>query len=353
MGLEVGADDYVTKPFSPRELALRVDSVLRRVDAPHRAPAAGRRRPRRRRGRARGVPRRRAARAHRPRVRPAALPAGPPGDGVLARRAARAGVGVVVRRPVDGDGARAPAAREDRARPHPAGPAADGVGRRLPMGGRDVTQRRAPDPAGGQLVCGRRRPRRPGPGVGDPPPVDLLAARAGRGGGHRLGAGRRRRDRAADVHLVARPRGGDARERGVRRGRPARGRRRRRRHLAVVGSAARGRPPARTRTGRSSARAADRASCRRSRPSWSAPAVGWRSRGSARRGSRAPGASWSRGSPTTCARRWPACGRWPRPSRTGWSRTRRATTGRSAPRSTGWCGWSTTCSSCRGSTRAC
>ena len=34
MGLEVGADDYVTKPFSPRELALRVDSVLRRVDVP-------------------------------------------------------------------------------------------------------------------------------------------------------------------------------------------------------------------------------------------------------------------------------------------------------------------------------
>ncbi|MGH8963263.1 MAG: response regulator transcription factor [Jatrophihabitantaceae bacterium] len=30
-GLEVGADDYVTKPFSPRELALRIDSVLRRV----------------------------------------------------------------------------------------------------------------------------------------------------------------------------------------------------------------------------------------------------------------------------------------------------------------------------------
>ena len=30
-GLERGADDYVTKPFSPRELALRVDSVLRRT----------------------------------------------------------------------------------------------------------------------------------------------------------------------------------------------------------------------------------------------------------------------------------------------------------------------------------
>jgi two-component system phosphate regulon response regulator PhoB len=30
VGLEVGADDYVTKPFSPRELALRVRAVLRR-----------------------------------------------------------------------------------------------------------------------------------------------------------------------------------------------------------------------------------------------------------------------------------------------------------------------------------
>jgi DNA-binding response OmpR family regulator len=36
LGLELGADDYVTKPFSPRELALRVASVLRRA---HSAPA--------------------------------------------------------------------------------------------------------------------------------------------------------------------------------------------------------------------------------------------------------------------------------------------------------------------------
>ncbi|WP_327387356.1 response regulator transcription factor [Streptomyces sp. NBC_01207] len=33
LGLEVGADDYVTKPFSPRELVLRVRSVLRRAQA--------------------------------------------------------------------------------------------------------------------------------------------------------------------------------------------------------------------------------------------------------------------------------------------------------------------------------
>jgi DNA-binding response OmpR family regulator len=32
VGLEVGADDYVTKPFSPRELSARVKAVLRRSD---------------------------------------------------------------------------------------------------------------------------------------------------------------------------------------------------------------------------------------------------------------------------------------------------------------------------------
>jgi len=33
VGLELGADDYVTKPFSPRELSIRVQNVLRRAAA--------------------------------------------------------------------------------------------------------------------------------------------------------------------------------------------------------------------------------------------------------------------------------------------------------------------------------
>jgi two-component system phosphate regulon response regulator OmpR len=38
MGLELGADDYLAKPFEPRELALRVANVLKRTHPPRTAP---------------------------------------------------------------------------------------------------------------------------------------------------------------------------------------------------------------------------------------------------------------------------------------------------------------------------
>jgi two-component system catabolic regulation response regulator CreB len=41
LGLELGADDYVTKPFSPREVAARVRAILRREQRRQLAPAVG------------------------------------------------------------------------------------------------------------------------------------------------------------------------------------------------------------------------------------------------------------------------------------------------------------------------
>ncbi|QSX76371.1 response regulator [Lysobacter arenosi] len=40
VGLEIGADDYVAKPFDPRELMARIKSVLRRIQARPEAPVA-------------------------------------------------------------------------------------------------------------------------------------------------------------------------------------------------------------------------------------------------------------------------------------------------------------------------
>ena len=37
-GLDVGADDYITKPFSSRELLARIKAVLRRVSTPDQSP---------------------------------------------------------------------------------------------------------------------------------------------------------------------------------------------------------------------------------------------------------------------------------------------------------------------------
>lgn len=42
IGLELGADDYIAKPFEPREILARTRSLLRRVARPGQPPAAGR-----------------------------------------------------------------------------------------------------------------------------------------------------------------------------------------------------------------------------------------------------------------------------------------------------------------------
>lgn len=49
VGLELGADDYVAKPFSPREVVSRIRAILRRLDPARQSPA--------RRGAAPGAPR--------------------------------------------------------------------------------------------------------------------------------------------------------------------------------------------------------------------------------------------------------------------------------------------------------
>ena len=92
VGLEIGADDYVVKPFSPREVAARVKAILKRM-APRPAALEGRAEravPGRRGARADPLPRH-PAQPHPPRVPPVAD----------AARAARAGIQsrAVARRP--------------------------------------------------------------------------------------------------------------------------------------------------------------------------------------------------------------------------------------------------------------
>ena len=146
VGLELGADDYVTKPYSARELVARIRAVLRRrgdAEAPPggrrargRPGADGRRAARRRRGR-------RAGPAAAQGVRPARVPAAQRRPGAHPRPAHRPGLGLGLRRRhQDPRRPRQAAARQDRARPRQPEVPADGAGPGLQARGLELSSAR-------------------------------------------------------------------------------------------------------------------------------------------------------------------------------------------------------------------
>ncbi len=169
-GLEAWVDDYVTKPFSPRELKARIKSVLRRQGAGGGAGAADGRRAAARSGYASRDRRRESGSAGTDRVPAAALSARAPGARPYARAAARSGLGRrCLHRGAHGG------------RPHPA-PAAGARAVRAGRADRDGARQRLPARCAPPALT-RSRDVRLSPvvvaGVGAPLAVIVLAALAG------------------------------------------------------------------------------------------------------------------------------------------------------------------------------
>ena len=123
VGLDLGADDYVAKPFSTKELVARVRAVLRRANgplapsAPGAPPVYSRRRPRGRHRRPSGPVARAVVSLTAREFELLAFLVRHPRQAFRREELLEERVGLPVRRHVDGDRPRPPPAREGRARP--------------------------------------------------------------------------------------------------------------------------------------------------------------------------------------------------------------------------------------------